>query len=93
MIKVAIVEDFELIREDLKELIDSQEDMQVVWAAETGVQAVELAEKEATDIILMDIEMETINAGILAAEKIRDKNSEQKIIFMTAHETNEMIIW
>ena len=36
--------------------------------------------------------METINAGILAAEKIRDKNSEQKIIFMTAHETNEMII-
>ena len=48
MIKVAIVEDFELIREDLKELIDSQEDMQVVWAAETGVQAVELAEKEAT---------------------------------------------
>lgn len=92
MIKVAIVEDFELIREDLKELIDSQEDMQVVWAAETGVQAVELAEKEATDIILMDIEMETINAGNLAAEKIRDKNSEQKIIFMTAHETNEMII-
>lgn len=92
MIKVAIVEDFELIREDLKELIDSQEDMQVVWAAETGVQAVELAEKEATDIILMDIEMETINAGILAAEKIRDKNSEQKIIFMTAYETNEMII-
>lgn len=92
MIKVAIVEDFELIREDLKELIDSQEDMQVVWAAETGVQAVELAEKEATDIILMDIEMETINAGILAAEKIMDKNSEQKIIFMTAHETNEMII-
>ena len=92
MIKVAIVEDFELIREDLKDLIDSQEDMQVVWAAETGVQAVELAEKEATEIILMDIEMETINAGILAAEKIRDKNSEQKIIFMTAHETNEMII-
>lgn len=92
MIKVAIVEDFELIREDLKELIDSQEDMQVVWAAETGAQAVNLAEKKTVDIILMDIEMETINAGILAAEKIRDKNSEQKIIFMTAHETNEMII-
>lgn len=92
MIKVAIAEDFELIREDLKELIDSQEDMQVVWAAETGAQAVNLAEKETVDIILMDIEMETINAGILAAEKIRDKNSEQKIIFMTAHETNELII-
>lgn len=92
MIKVAIAEDFELIREDMKELIESQEDMQVVWEAENGAQAVNLAEQKEADIILMDIEMETINAGILAAEKIRDGNSDQKIIFMTAHETNEMII-
>lgn len=92
MIKVAIAEDFDLIREDMKELIEGQEDMQVVWEAENGAQAVNLAEQKEADIILMDIEMETINAGILAAEKIRDGNSDQKIIFMTAHETNEMII-
>ena len=64
MIKVAIVEDFELIREDLKELIDSQEDMQVVWAAETGVQAVELAEKKR-QIYLMDMKWKPSTQGIL----------------------------
>lgn len=92
MIRLAIVEDFDLIREDLCELIDSQKDMEVIWEASTGAQAVELAEKKKADIILMDIEMETVNAGITAAEAIRDKAPEQQVIFLTAHETNQMII-
>ncbi len=92
MIRIAIVEDFDLIREDLCELVSGQEDMEVVWEASTGSQAVELAKEKHADIILMDIEMETVNAGIVAAERIRDENQEQQIIFLTAHETNQMII-
>ncbi len=92
MIRVAIVEDFDLIREDLCELIDRQTDMEVVWQAASGQAAVEQAGAEAADIILMDIEMETSNAGIVATEQIRDRNQEQKVIFLTIHETNPMII-
>ena len=92
MIRIAIVEDFDLIREDLCELIGGQEDMEVVWEASTGQDAVELAKENHVDIILMDIEMETVNAGIIAAERIRDENQEQQIIFLTAHETDQMII-
>ncbi|MBS6642718.1 MAG: response regulator transcription factor [Clostridiaceae bacterium] len=92
MIRIAIVEDFDLIREDLCELIAGQEDMEVVWEASTGQEAVELAKENHADIILMDIEMETVNAGIIAAERIRDENQEQQIIFLTAHETDQMII-
>ena len=36
--------------------------------------------------------MEQTNAGILATEKIRDKNPDACIIFLTAHETKEMIV-
>ena len=92
MIQVAIVDDFELLREDLRELIAGQEDMEVAWQAKTGQEAVELARVRDADIILMDIEMETINAGIGAAEKIRDQGRGQKIIYLTAHETNQTII-
>jgi len=92
MIRIAVVEDFDLIREDLRELIEAQQDMTVVWEADTGAKAVKLAAEEPTDIILMDIEMETVNAGIIAAERIRDQNPDQQIIFLTAHETNQMII-
>ena len=36
MIRVAIVDDFDLLREDLCELIAGQEDMEVAWQAGSG---------------------------------------------------------
>lgn len=92
MIKIIVVEDFELIREDLCELIDRQPDMEVVGKASNGLEAVEASFETEADIILMDIEMEQVNSGILAAEKIHDRYPEQKIIYLTAHETREMIL-
>lgn len=91
-IRILIADDFVYLREDLTELINSQDDMEVVGEAESGSEIIELAEKSDYDIILMDIEMEQTNAGILAAEKIRDKNPDAGIIFLTAHETKEMIV-
>ena len=92
MIRVAIVEDFALLREDLWELIGEQKDMEAVWQAGSGQEAVEKAKNEDADIVLMDIEMETVNAGILAAEQIREKGKGQQVIFLTAHETDQTII-
>ena len=40
----------------------------------------------------MDIEMETLNAGIQATEKILDADPDAKVIFLTAHETESMIL-
>ena len=92
IIRLLIADDFVYLREDLTELINSQDDMEVVGEAESGSEIIELAEKSDYDIILMDIEMEQTNAGILAAEKIRDENPDAGIIFLTAHETKEMIV-
>ena len=91
-IRILIADDFVYLREDLTELINSQDDMEVVGEAESGSEIIELAEKSDYDIILMDIEMEQTNAGILAAEAIRDDNPDSMIIFLTAHETKEMIL-
>ncbi|MDF2533466.1 MAG: response regulator transcription factor [Clostridia bacterium] len=90
-IRIMIAEDFDLLREDLCELINSQSDMEVVGAAATGSQITKLAKENDCDIILMDIEMENIKAGIVAAEDIKEVKPEQKIIFLTAHETENMI--
>ena len=43
------------------------------------------------DLILMDIEMEYLTSGIEAAEQIRNEKPEAQIIFLTAHDTNQMI--
>jgi len=90
--KILIADDFQLLREDLTELINNQRDMEVVGTASSGKEIVNLARNTEYDLILMDIEMETMNAGITATEMIRDKNPQAKIIFLTAHELREIII-
>lgn len=91
-INIMIAEDFALLREDLTEIISSAEDMEVTGTAANGEEIVDLAGKATHDIILMDIEMEDVNAGIRAAATIRDRSSDAKIIYLTAHETEEVIL-
>lgn len=91
-IKIMIADDFPLLREDLTELINGQPDMEVVGTAASGKEIIELARTTEYDLILMDIEMEQMNSGILATEAIREENPEAGIIFLTAHETREMIV-
>ena len=69
--KILIADDFQLLREDLTELINNQRDMEVVGTASSGKEIVNLARNTEYDLILMDIEMETMNAGILATQEIR----------------------
>ncbi len=90
-IRIIIAEDFLLLREDLRDTLSRQEDMEVTGLAATGKEAVALAGSVPFDIILMDIEMETLKAGIEAAEEILADRPEAKIIFLTAHETDEMV--
>lgn len=90
-IKIMVAEDFDILREDLCEYINGQNDMTIVGAAKSGAEIIEFAGKYDCDIILMDIEMENINSGIEAAEIIKNQKTNQKIIFLTAHETDNMI--
>ena len=92
MIRVLVAEDFGLLREDLCETLGQQEDMEVAGSAASGREIESLALSTRFDVVLMDIEMETMNAGITAAEAIHQKKPEIKILFLTAHETENMIL-
>jgi len=91
-IRVLVAEDFQLLREDLCETLSAQKDIEVVGQAATGAEIVRIALETDFDVILMDIEMETINAGIRATEEILLEKPDAVIIFLTAHETDEMIL-
>ncbi len=88
-IKIMIADDFPLLVEDLCELIERQE---VAGTANSGKKIVELAKNTEFDIILMDIEMENLNAGITATEQLRELLGDISVIFLTVHDTNEMIL-
>lgn len=91
LIRVMIAEDMELLREDFAETVNGQADMEVVGTAATGAEIIRLAAEQACDVVLMDIEMETMTAGITAAEQIYEHYPHTRVVFLTAHETEEMI--
>ncbi len=67
MIKVLIADDDAIIREGLKMIISSQDDMEISGEAENGNTALELARKTKSDVALLDIRMPECD-GITAAE-------------------------
>lgn len=91
-IKILLAEDFEIIRDDFCELIESQDDMEIVGTASTRAEIVKLAKEVSSDIILMDIEMDALNSGILATEEIHKFDPDIPVIFLTAYDTDEMIV-
>ena len=91
-IRIMIADDIRLLLEDMCELIDSQDDMVVVGTADSGKGIVELAKKKEFDIILMDIEMENLNAGITATEQLREQFGNVNVIFLTVHDTDDIIL-
>ena len=83
-IRVMVAEDMDLLREDVCDVVGQQEDMEIVGWAASGLEICALAKEMVCDIILMDIEMETMQAGVQAAEQIHQFRSDIRIIFMTA---------
>ncbi len=90
--RIIIVDDFPLLVEDMAEWVNGQPDMEVVSTAHSGEELLSLYQQVEYDVILLDIEMETVNAGLMAAETVRDHHPDAKIIFLTAHETQQFIL-
>ena len=82
-----LVADDEIIERKvlLKTLQKNLEGQCELFQAENGREALEIYEKEKIPIAILDIEMPGIN-GIQAAEKIREKDKNCCIIFLTAYD-------
>ena len=90
MIKLMIADDFDILREDLKENLESL-GYCVSKCVSSALDAVNEYD-ESIDIVLMDIEMEESDSGIKAAEAILEKYKDAKIIYLTSHDSDEMIM-
>ena len=85
-----IADDFDILREDLKENLESL-GYCVSKCVSSALDAVNEYD-ESIDIVLMDIEMEESDSGIKAAEAILEKYKDAKIIYLTSHDSDEMVM-
>ncbi|MDD5848190.1 MAG: response regulator transcription factor [Firmicutes bacterium] len=90
-IKVMIAEDMDPIRRRYVKILNESDDIEVVADVATGSEAVRRFEETKPDVILMDIEMETPDAGIRAAQQILSGQPGTKVIILTVYEDDELI--
>ncbi|WP_282940197.1 response regulator [Corynebacterium auriscanis] len=74
MITVGLADDQQLVRAGFAMVLGSQEDITVEWEASNGAEATDLAGSHPVDIILMDVQMPTMD-GITATQKILDEQA------------------
>jgi len=71
MIKIGIVNDVSMARRVLARLVEEDPQLQVLWAACDGQEAVELCQAQTPDLILMDLVMPRMNGADATREIMR----------------------
>lgn len=89
-IKVAIVDDDDLIRESLKIIVGSNEDIDVKGTFKNGQELLKYLEGNYLDVVLMDIRMPILNGAETLAE-IRRRDLKTKVIVLTTFDEDEYI--
>jgi len=81
-IRVLIVDDVAETRENVRKLLQFEADVEVVGAARTGKEGIQLSNELNPDVVLMDINMPDID-GIAATELIRQKSPHVQVVILS----------
>ena len=90
MIRVLVADDQFVVREGIKILLEPMEEIKIVGFAENGKEVLELVQKEAPDIILLDIEMPDID-GLTLTKQITADFPSIKVIILSTHLRTEYV--
>lgn len=90
-VRVLLADDHELFLEGLKELIRKAPDIELAGQARDGLEALEQTALLGPDIVLMDMTMPRLN-GIHAAQQIRDRFPEVRVLVLSMHGDRELIV-
>ena len=77
-INVAIADDNERIRHNLKDIVSREQDMTIVGSASDGVDAVSMIRRTHPDVVLLDIIMPKMDGLGVLEEIQKDKEMEKK---------------
>jgi len=89
-LKILVVDDHDVIRRGLKQLLTSKPGWEVCAEAKTGRDAVALAEEHKPDMIVMDVSMPDLN-GLEAARRIHKLLPKAGILVLTMHFSDQLV--
>jgi NarL family two-component system response regulator LiaR len=89
-IRVMIVDDHLLVRDGLKLLLSTFDDLEVVALAEDGQEAIDLCAQVQPNVILMDVVMPKVD-GPTATQRIREDFPQVRVIALTSFAEEDLI--
>jgi len=89
-IRVLVVDDYELWRQQVCSILQTQPELLVVAEIADGLEAVQKAKEQQPDLILLDIGLPNLN-GLDAARQIRQVAPDAKILFLTNNRDKDIV--
>jgi DNA-binding NarL/FixJ family response regulator len=90
-IRVLLADDHALVRAGMRSLLGAMSQVQVVAEAASGEEALQLAERERPDVVLMDIAMKGMT-GLEAAARLRERTPEVRVVILSMHAGEEYVL-
>jgi DNA-binding NarL/FixJ family response regulator len=89
-LRILVVDDHDIIRRGLKQLLTAKPGWEVCGEAKTGREAVSMAEQMKPDVVVMDISMPDLN-GLEAARRIHKEVPKTGILILTMHFSDQLV--
>jgi DNA-binding NarL/FixJ family response regulator len=90
-VRIAIAESQTIVRNGLRCMLTSTDNLEVVGEAEDGIDAIRCVEALQPDLLLTELELPKMN-GIAAIKEIKRRSPERKILVLTSHKSDEDVL-
>ncbi|RZI42057.1 response regulator transcription factor [Herbaspirillum sp. HC18] len=90
-IRILIADDHAIVREGLKQILADTRDMVVAGDAENGNDAIKLARKGDSDVLLLDISMPD-RSGIEVLKQIKKESPKLAVLMLSMHREDQYAI-
>ena len=91
VVTVVIADDHQLVRQGLRRYLETAKDIRVVGEASGGHEAVHVVGELKPDVVVLDVRMDDLD-GIEATKRIRENSPETRVVILTGHEEDRVVL-
>lgn len=88
---IVLVDDHSLVRDGIRALLESEDDLSVIGEGADGMEAIALVQEKKPDVLIVDIRMPKMT-GIEAVQQLSVSDPEVKCLILSMHDSEEYIL-